>query len=364
MTYSTGSGSYTDLMAAILAHAIADGWTTSGGNWPISKGKVRGVDWQTTTRSVTDFSSGSGVPLTERIIRLAIGTSMANATANAAALTTSVLIPCMNFSIVDWHIFSDPGVGKPDYIHVVTRFSNGVFGDIFNHFSFGEIDKGGMGYDSITYAASHARRGYVAIAASSSTATQNSYDWNSANSPNFSMYFSGGSKGNRGGFNRQTTSENSLQILINPTNSPVPVSGGWLQPNVLGNHDELLDTATVSQSTISNLENALTNQLSIGFVSQPACLLSQPYSGGVSLQSLPFILMSGTTNNISPAMFLGIFPGVRICSMQSFNPRDEITYASETWKLMPLLRKTPVSQALQSSIVSSAEIGYAYKKVA
>lgn len=364
MTYSTGSGTYTDLMTAVLAHAIADGWTTSGGNWPISKGKVRGVDWSTTTRSVTDFGSGSGVVFTERLIRLAIGTSLANATANAASATTSVLICCMNYSIVDWHIFSDPGVGKPDYIHVVTRFNTPNFSDVFNHFSFGELNKGGMTYDSISFVASHARRGYVAITPSSSTNTNSSYDWNCANSNNWNMHFGGSSKNNRGGTNRQTTSEQNILVLINSTSSPVPVSGGWLQPNVLGNGDELLDVLTPHSGSLTSLVDVLTAGVVNGFVSTPPSVIAQPYSGGVTLQSIPLILLSGTTSNISPAMFLGTFPGVRICSMQSFNPRDEITYGSETWKLMPLLRKTPVSQALQSAIVSSSEVGYAYRKVA
>lgn len=363
MTYSTGSGTYSDLMAAVLAHAIADGWTTSGGNWPISKGNVRGVDWQTTTRSVTDYTSGSGVALTERIIRLAIGTSLADATSKAGALSTSVLIPCMNFAITDWHIFSDPGAGKPDYIHVVTRYSNGFNAEVFNHFSFGELDKGGMTYGSLTYVASHARRGYLAFFPSASTQGTNSYDYNCANGANWPMHFGGSSKGTRGGINRQTTSEHNIQILINPTSSPVPASGGWLQPNILGGTDELLDALTITQFPLYDLIDVLTEGNGLGMSCAPGSLLTQPYTGGVSFQSLPAILLSGSTSNVSPAMFLGVFPGVRLCSMQSYNPRDEITYASDTWKLMPLLRKTPVSQSLISTIVSSAEVGYAYKKV-
>ena len=363
MAYSTGSGTYTDLMAAVLAHAIADGWTTTGGNWPISKGNVRGVDWQTTTRSVTDWTSGVGIALTERIIRLAIGTSMANATANAAALTTSVLIPCMNFSIVDWHIFSDPGVGKPDYIHVVARYSNGIFADIFNHFSFGEIDKTGMTYGGAAYVASHSRRGYAALQASGGTATLQSYDWNCANVANWNMHFSGSSRGLRGGQNRQSTNENNLLIILSPTNPPVPATGGWLQPDVLSTYGDLLDVLCFANDTVATYANLLTSGYSAGMSSQPACLPAQPYTGGVSLQSIPAILMSGTLST-SPVMFIGVFPGVRLCTMETYNPREEITYASETWKLMPLLRKTPFAQQGQSLIVSSAEVGYAYKKVA
>ena len=359
MAYSTGSGTYADLMAAVLAHAIADGWTTTGGNWPISKGKVRGVDWQTTTRSSNDYSTGVLVPFTERIIRLAIGTSPANATANAASLTTSVLIACMNYSIVDWHIFSDSGVGKPNYIHVVARYSNGVFADIFNHFSFGEIDNGGMTHGGAVFVASHARRGYPALAAGSGTATWQSYDWNCGDSPNWNMHFGGG--GARGGTNRQTAgAENNLLVILDPSPAATPPTGGWLQSDVLGAYSNVFDVLTRDSSGITSYTNLMTSGYSVGMVSQPAVMQAQPYTGGVTMQSIPLILISGTNS----VMFLGIIPGVRVCTMQSYNPRDEITYASDTWKLMPLLRKTPPEQLLQSLIVSSAEVGYAYKKVA
>lgn len=359
MAYSTGSGTYLDLMAAVLAHAVADGWTTSGGTWPISKGKVRGVGWQTTTRAVSDFSSGTPVGFTERIIRLAIGTSPANATANAAALTTAVLIPCMNFAIVDWHIFSDPGVGKPDYIHVAARYSNGVFTDIFNQFSFGEIDKGGMTHGGAVFVASHARRGYPALAAGSGTATGQSYDWNCGDCPNWNMHFGG--SGGRGGQNRQTVgAENSLLVILDPTPSAVPATGGWLQPDVLGGYSNILDVLCRDSNSVSSYTNLLTSGYSIGMVAQPAVLPAQPYTGGVTMQSIPLILISGTNS----AMFLGVIPGVRVCSLNTYNPRDEITYAADTWKLIPLLRKTPPEQALQSLVVSSAEVGFAYKKVA
>lgn len=359
MAYSTGSGTYLDLMAAVLAHAVADGWTTSGGTWPISKGKVRGVDWQNTTRASVDYSTGAPVAFTERIIRLAIGTSPANATANAASLTTSVLVACMNFSIVDWHIFSDPGVGKPDYIHVVARYSNGIFTDIFNQFSFGEVDKGGMTHGGAVFVASHARRGYPALAADSNTAGYLSYDWNCADNPNWNMHFGGG--GARGGTNRQTAgSENNIFVILDPTPSATPATGGWLQSDVLGAYSNVFDVMTRDSYSLTSFTNLLTSGYSIGMVAQPAALPAQPYTGGVTMQSIPLILISGTNS----VMFLGVIPGVRVCSLNTYNPRDEITYAADTWKLIPLLRKTPPEQVLQSLVVSSAEVGFAYKKVA
>lgn len=362
MAYSTGAGSYIDLMAAVLAHAVADGWTTTGGTWPISKGNIRGVDWATTTRAVTDYTSGIGVALTERIIRLAVGTSGTNATANAAADATSTLICNMQNAISDWHIFSDSGAGKPNYIHVVTRFSNGFDPEVYNHFSFGELDKGGMTYGAVVYAASHARRGYIALPSAASTQLSQSYDYNCGINNNWSAHFSGGMKGGRAqNYDRQGSNPNNVVFIISPTNSPVPTSV-WLQPDIVGTFQDMVDTLCPCYNP-KNAAQDVTDSDGWGMSSVLSLVNSQPYSGGVSLGAIPFILMSGS-GVTSPAMFLGVFPGVRVCSMQSFLGRDEITYGTDVWKLMPLLKKTPFAQMQVGTIVSSGELGYAYKKVA
>lgn len=64
MAYSTGSGDYVALMAAVLAHAVADGWVEAGGigtGWPISSGIVNGVDWDSVTDTETDFTGRKSV---------------------------------------------------------------------------------------------------------------------------------------------------------------------------------------------------------------------------------------------------------------------------------------------------------------
>jgi len=361
MAYSTGAGNYIDLMAAVLAHAVADGWTTTSGTWPISKGNIRGVAWETATRAVTDYTSGVAVALTERIIRLAVGTSGANAQANAASDATSTLICNMQNAISDWHIFSESGVGKPNYIHVVTRFSNGFDPEVYNHFSFGELDKGGMTYGAVVFAASHARRGYIALPASSSTQLSQAYDYNCGINVNWSAHLSGGMRGWRAqNYDRQGSNPNNLVFIIGPTNSPVPTSV-WIQPDVVGTFQDLVDTLCPSHNP-KNAAQDVTDPDALGMSAVPSLVSSQPYSGGVTLGAIPFILMSGNSLT-SPAMFLGVFPGVRVCSMQAFLGRDEITYGTDVWKLMPLLKKTPYAQMQAGTIVSSGELGYAYKKV-
>lgn len=361
MAYSTGSGDYNALMAAVLAHAIADGWTSTGGNWPISKGVVRGVDWSTRTLSVTDYLSGAGIGFTERIIDLAIGTSPANATANAVAGATSVMIRNMNFSITEWFIFSDPSEG--DYIHVVTRFSNGYDADCYNHFSFGELNKGGMGHSGIAYATSSARRAYMGLIGTSGTNTVQSYDWNCGINNNFILPFSG-RIGYPSNYDRWSTNTNTLVYIIDPTTPPVPAAGGWVQPNIVGNPISVLDTTAPDDATLPSYPGMLTDTtgyaFSMNFIT--GVCQAQPYSGGVSMGAFPLILLNSTGTS-AQGMFVGVFPGVRLCTIDTYAPKDEISYGAETWKLFPLLKKTSWANMLQNGIVSSGETGLAYRKV-
>jgi len=362
MTYATGSGDYNALMAAVLAVAITDGWTTSGGTWPISKGNVRGVAWSTRTIAATDYLSGIGLALTERIIEIAIGTSLANATANAAITANCVQVRGMNYAISEWHIFTDPA--NFNYIHVVTRSSNGYDADVYQHFSFGEIDKGGMTYGSIAYAASSNRRPYVALIPSSSTNTNQSYDWNCGLNANYPSHMSGRVP-TPTIYDRLSAGTNNIVFIINPTSSPVPETGGWPGTDVVVTQGSVLDSAAPDNTPSTNVRSlslgATVSAFGMNFIVGTANV--QPYSGGVSLSPLPFIVLNGT--GISAiATFLGMFPGARLCSMKTFNGGDEVTYSTETWKLFPLLKKTDFAQMQQSSIVSSGETGYAYKKVA
>lgn len=361
MTYSTGAGDYNALMAAVLAHAVTDGWTTSGGNWPISKGNVRGVDWWTWTQAATDYLSGAGIDFTERIINIAVGTSLANATDNASSSTTSVQVRGMNFAITEWHIFSDPA--NYNYIHVVTRSSNGYDADTFQHFSFGQIDKGGMTYGSVAYAASSNRRPYVAKIPSSATEAYQSYDWNCGVNSNYPTHFSGRVP-IPSAYDRIGT-RNNLVYIISPTASPVPGSGGWPQPDILQKQSSVFDTNSADRTPVSSVGDVALNstQYSPGMNFMVSVANAHPYSGGVSLAPLPFIITNGHVST-SLAMFLGMFPGVRVCSMRTFAQGNEITYAADTWKLLPLLKQTDFSNMQKGSVVSSGETGYAYKKVA
>ncbi|UXO93749.1 hypothetical protein Pan1_34 [Pseudanabaena phage Pan1] len=363
MAYSTGSGDYNALMAAVLAHAVGDGWTTTAGNWPISKGNVRGVDWTTTTISDPDFTALGGANRTNRVIQIGVGTSPANATANAALTgTSSARLPNMDRTFTNWWIFSDPGVGKPDYIHVVFQFSNGINPDCFGHFSFGELDRHGMSHGGIAYAAASPMRGYAASIQNTQDNGNSARDWNAGPYRRVLRHFTG----------RMSTSFTTAYYLNNlamiaAAPSVFPASpAGFPAVDTLFSSDVMLDTYSPTSGALSSFSRSTRSSagvdndfaLSTWFM----MCLPQPYSGAIALGPLPVLILNGTTNATN-AVHIGSFPNVRLCSMEGYNPGDEVTFGAETWVVFPMLRKTEFAQWGVLGAITSATVGFAYKKV-
>lgn len=355
MTYSTGSGDYNALMAAVLAHAIVDGWTTSAGNWPISKGNVRGVDWSTFTAIEVDRTLLGGATKTARYIRISVGTSMANATSNAAATATSVQVANLEYLLTSWHIFSDPLLC--DHISVVANFSNGVNADCYLHFSFGELDKHGMGHTAIVYATASPKRGYSA----SSETGISSRDWNSGPYGRTLSPYTGSASFT---FTTSYDGKNNLVWIADPTIAPQPATG-WPSINVLNDRAFIHNTIQQHYSNASSI----TPSFRLGANANPmwSCwnqfTTPQPYSGAVSMGPLPFWLLQ-SLSSAAKVMYLGSFPNVRICSMENYEPQAIVTYGAENWMLFPMLRSTPWAQLLTLDAITSGRSGYAFKKVA
>jgi len=359
MAYSTGSGNYVALMAAVLAHAVADGWVEAGGigtGWPISKGNVRGVDWTSFTASNTDYTNG-GVPHTTRWIRLAVGTSPANATTNAASSATSAHFPNMEYTIDTWHIFSDPSIG--DHINVVVQFSNGVDAQVFGHFSFGELNKHGMTYGGLAYASAHPCRGFAA----DNNGDENfARDWQAGIYASIYRHFTG-----RLGFSytNQLTFNNFVYVS-HPMNSPFPTLPIWPSNDVIYDHSRLLDVYGPSETSYEpqNGSPSYITNFSPKFSASALFAVSQPYSGGVSLMPIP-VLISNTTSNSTTLRYInvGSAPNIRVCSLANLLAGDEVTYAGDTWQVFPFLCQKAMNTLGKNGIVSSGPHGLAYKKV-
>lgn len=352
MTYSTGSGDYNALMAAVLAHAVADGWTTSAGNWPINKGNVRGVAWSTFTATEADRTFLGGATKTARYVRIAIGTSTANATANAAITLNCAVVANMEYTFTSWHIFSDPATC--DYIHVVANFSNGVNGDVYTHFSFGELDKHGMTHTAVVYATSSSNRGYSVDTSSGNQ----SADWNSG-PYGITLHPYSGSFGYT---YTKKYNYNNMVYIIDPTVNPLPGSG-WPTANTLNDRDTVLDVVTTFDSALTGVTPAIArNGLSLKWASWIPFTTPQPYSGALSMMSLPFFILQGILPS-SSTILVGSFPNVRACSMETYEPQSIVSYGSDDWMIFPMLRSTLWSQVQVTDAITSGRSGYAFKKV-
>lgn len=351
MTYTTGSGDYTLLMAAILAHASTDGWTLTGGvSWPISKGNVRGVDWATDTFAATDFTNGSpGGGFTARNIRLGLGTTPANATTQATSATS--LMPNANFTFAEWHIFSDPASGV-DYIHVAARFNNSAYSDVWTHLSFGEIDSQGMSYTGIAYANALNRKGWA------NDSTGSASQGGSWNTLNMSCAPFAGDVGTEDDISQAIS---STSYIIQAT-SPVNDASGYPSIDTVQQNGSLLfDMSRMGDDAIGPAidQSAGGNRFAWNVIPS----VPMPLTGAISFAPLPFVLAngSGTGNRLT---WCGAFPGVRQCSLQDYNPTDVVTFSTEDWMLFPFTRKTDNSFLNNPEVVTSGPAGLAYKRVA
>lgn len=357
MAYSTGSGNYTALMAAVLAHALADGWTETGGvgtGWPIAKGAVRGVDWTTTTAVEDNVTEGfAGVSSTQRYLRLGIGSSGANATLNRS---TGPTVANMAYSFTSWHIFSDTSVS--DHIHVVAQFNNGVSSECFTHFSFGELDKNGLTYGSVAYVTGTNRRAY-AVSDSGGTALQTTSqlqnlgsDWNTLNRCPWPW---------AGDFGETDAGSANTSFMINGTDAPTPNGvGGYPAWDTIVNAGSNLWAKNVRHDG-ERLHNYTPDRNAA--LCHPA--FTESVNGAVgqtTLLPIPFVVMNGNTAS-SRSRYLGTYPNVRACNVLNVAPATEFTFGTEVWMFFPMTRATSQDSLNVKFKVTSGLVGFAYKKV-
>lgn len=351
MAYSTGAGDYIALMNGVLVHAIADGWTEVGGvgtGWPIAKGDVGGVDWSSYESNENDYTeNGDGVTKLQRYMRLGIGTTGAEATANAA--TTSTICANFSFDFTEWHIFSDASVN--DHIHVVARFTNASFNDVFIHFSFGEVDKNGLTYGSVTYATATNRRGYAAGTSGGSVATNSGNDWNSI------IYGNWPFAGNWGEVDGATA---TTSFIIRATDAPTPdgIAGypSW---------DTVYEGGT--NLWAQNLRTGSYYHVYGSASSQGMCLPAfandaQVHVGQVSFMPIMFVVLNGLSTS-SRSRYLGTYPNIRACRTAGIEPGEEFTMGADTWVVFPMTRSTIETDLNVQYKVTSGRVGFAYKKV-
>lgn len=353
MAYSIGSGTYVDLMAAVLTFAQANGWT---GTWPISNGgSVGALNWTTETFGANDYTvGGAGTPKTQRNINFHIGQTVAD-----TAIKTR--LPNMEYSL-NWFLFADNTKGK--HIHGVVRFNNGVNSDCYGHFSFGDIDKEGMTHSGLGYVSAHYQRGFAAgVGGIDQAFGDGSGDWNSIFRAGF--HFAGREGANDEGFT-------DFAWFAKDTNPPFPVGNGWPTPGVTyGSGANLWKTTRPSiQGHSPHVEHHMLTLANTSFPYKinppinwfPFNSRVQPFSGAVSFAPIPVFPLAGSGTG-ARMMMVGSIPNVRTCSLDGYVPEEEVTFAGETWKLFPFLRKTDNSLLGRRLQITSGMLGLAYKMV-
>lgn len=351
MSYSTGSGSYIDLMAAVLAHALGDGWVEAGGlgtGWPIKNGTTF-VDWDSYTFSASDFTiGGDGTNKTQRMLRIGLGETAAEATANR----TTDHCPNFAYTFSEWHIFSEPALCN--YISVVGVFSNGVDPVCCAHFSFGELDQGGMTHGGILFAGGQDGRAWA-----ENTDSYYGGRWGRLNKTGYAF---------AGSVGEGDESDSNLSIYVKTANHPLPSPGpgvGW--PNVATQINDGASVWTMSRPNFNGSGStaaipANNSEINMALNWQPVGFQPQPFVGSVSLAPLPIFITNGSSSG-SRMIYAGQIPNVRICSMTGFTTGDEVKFGSETWKLFPMIVAKDNATLWNGATVTSGSAGYAYKKV-
>lgn len=323
MAYQTGTASsIEDLMQQLHDFAVANGWTSdimsTTNDWmAINNGSVFVQFRWDNTNSFACFHSrgfsGTGVAPGNHTGDDGCGTVDATAPYNATITTGRRVADIGAGPFVAYHFFTN---GTTQYIHCVLEFSAGQFA----HWSFGTIDKIGT-WTGGEYCVAHSQR---------STTYSN----------NVMMFGSiGGST---------TTDANR--------NGSLHIEG---MPNQSGGMRWLLFSTQTSSIGNDRAGNARITSPG-GWRDYNPWLSAFGYVRASELNGfLPLIPVPIWWRDITPApdqyMLLGFAPGLYLIQMANFNPGDEFTIGTDTFKVFPPVRKSTSQDSLFA--------GVAYRKI-
>ncbi len=97
-----------------------------------------------------------------------------------------------------------------------------------------------------------------------------------------------------------------------------------------------------------------------------SCLVNRAdknaFSGRSIFHTIPlYVARTGSQTYYSPA---GVVHDVRFCSINKFEPEQEITIGSDVYKVFPVAGKRPMNDATGVQPAASGDYGYAIRKVA
>jgi len=340
-------------MDAVLAHALADGWNETGGagtGWPISKGNIRAIDWDTYTENVSDWTFNNQRSITKRNIRLNLDTTPALSTSEL--VNSQTIFSNLQWPISEWHIFSEPALC--DHVNVAFKVSTGDYAEIWTHFSFGELDRRGLPDSHVAYTAAQLALGF----------SEKNLNWNSFNPDGDASWMNlfhhrwmfGGAIGNR------NVEASGFQFLMNTADMPVPVGAGWPTGDTVFRQGEKVWNYNNLSNQTRDFSDSSGFQDNEAFNAQFLRFDAQPFSGNLSMAAMPiYAANGGGSENL--LVWVGQAPNIRFASVKDYNAGDEVVYGGDTWVVFPVLRKSEMNELGVTNTVASGPAAYAYKKV-
>ncbi len=374
MAYQTGGtgGTITDLMDAVRAFAVAQGWTVD--KWD----SVNKLLFLTKGLCAVSFKGFTNDTL--RVYTGAAGSNlftdgnpdhrlfMSLNGSNTPALTTyhshpgslvtsdkssrSVHVNGLTGPFVAWHLFAD--ATKGDHIHVVVQIN----AECFMHFSFGHLDKRGLTHSGVAYVTGVGNPWYRNV--SNYLATHPSY-FNDPSGVNIPFMHTGGSNSHQyGALNA------SPGILLKHVDAwPAAWGANPIQGND-GNAPHrglVLPLARSSEIYIpSNYPqpNGQGAMLNIFGIAEPT-----PYSNVSPMFPLP-VWRYYWNDNVAASnriCYVGDYPNVRAINLTNLQAGQEITVNTDTWMVFPALRQSAWQDRGVEPKPQSGQFGIAYKKV-
>lgn len=346
---NTTATDHKDLMSVIKAFAVAQGWTVNYddiaavGQMGISKGNCKltmGVVPSENPVLRTDAVNGGTVndAYLYMVVNHSITGSLHQFWGHPSSIVSSntdpdrVRLNDVYGPFTNVWLFSN---ASGTYIHVVTQQG----GDRFNVFSFGVLDKKGMTHPDVGYCVGCDYIWWPDFADVSNFQS----DFNQPGSLNHFVGFLG--------------ELNTIMCFIPDTVVDPALGftdGDFQTPN----------TPSIYQ-IMSRGWQAADHQSAVQAGRPLDYFLTvdnQVVTGGILLSSLD---VRYRQNDL--AVMLGQFPDIRFVNMESLNPGQEITLASDTWKCFPLKRKGSRQDTNQGAnprpFVNSIEYGFAIKKI-
>ena len=353
MAYSTGSAAdLTALLDAIRVFAIAQGWTvdrwTSASRLLFMRRGQTFVTMEGSSRTYNNWDSGSSVSTTEQTLRMAIGTGITAGLTTyhghpGSIVTTAtdadrIEVNDLTGSFPSYHLFADNSVSG--HIHVVVQCST----ERWQHFSFGEVDKGTFTHAGVGYLVGTNRIYNRESSATDPTSTLVKYnDISKIVYPFLGNWAS----------DSFPTTYNHRQIHAPDA---LPNNVNW--PVVSVQNTELWDGSFLWKPTdwprLSNLGEAKPLN---AIIKNPI----NQWNGTVMLWAIPCIVRSAA---VSQMIYVGDFPNVRALNMEGMSPGQEISLGPDTWKVFPIGRQTAWGTKVELGFqYSTGQYALAYKKV-